>query len=201
MKTLLSLAFFTILLLTSCEKNVAIVQEKVVDVIPTNPSSYTEYIIKQGQHFSDKSNYVPINTTELKFVVKFDSSAIYQNQNPSNQGDINKLYGFADNNKNHHEFSARFGWRWKNNNLEIFGYIYNNGIMSTQKIANATIGAEHICSIKVTANSYVFTFNQSNLTMPRNSITSTALGYKLFPYFGGDEMAPKDIHIWIKDVQ
>ena len=201
MKNVLSLAFFAIFLLTSCEKSVDTVQEKVVDVLPTNPSSYTEYTIKQGQQFCDKSNYVPISTNDLKFAVKFDSSAIYQTQNPSNQGDINKLYGFSDNNKNHHEFSARFGWRWKNNNLEIFGYIYNNGIVSSQKIANATIGVEHNCSIKVTANSYVFSFNENNLTMPRNSTTSTALGYKLFPYFGGDEMAPKDIRIWIKDIQ
>ena len=200
MKTLLSLASFTILLLTSCEKNVAIVQEKVVDVIPTNPSSYTEYIIKQGQHFSDKSNYVPINTNELKFVVKFDSSAIYQSKDPNNQADINKLYGFADNDSLHHSFSARFGWNWVNNALWLHAYVYNNGIILKQTLTTIPLNKEANCSIKVNSNNYVFTVNGNTVTVPRASKTPTGKGYKLYPYFGGDEFAPHDIKVMIKEL-
>jgi hypothetical protein len=36
--------------------------------------------------------------------------------------------------------------------------------------------------------------------MPRSSITAKASGYLLFPYFGGDETAPHDMGIEIKDL-
>jgi len=36
--------------------------------------------------------------------------------------------------------------------------------------------------------------------MSRASSTATAVGYKLYPYFGGDEAAPHDINIWIKEL-
>jgi len=34
--------------------------------------------------------------------------------------------------------------------------------------------------------------------MPRESTTTMAEGYQLYPYFGGDETAPHDIFIWIE---
>jgi hypothetical protein len=37
--------------------------------------------------------------------------------------------------------------------------------------------------------------------MTRESKTEKAEGYKLFPYFGGDETAPHNISIWIKELQ
>ena len=53
-----------------------------------------------------------VEYSERKFVVKFDSTSIYNTLIPSNQYDINKLYGFSDNDSVHHLYSARFGWRW-----------------------------------------------------------------------------------------
>jgi hypothetical protein len=35
--------------------------------------------------------------------------------------------------------------------------------------------------------------------MPRKSTTIKAVGYKLYPYFGGDELAPHPVSIWIKE--
>ena len=37
-------------------------------------------------------------------------------------------------------------------------------------------------------------------SLPRTSATSKAEGYKLYPYFGGDESAPHDIFIYIKEL-
>ncbi len=34
--------------------------------------------------------------------------------------------------------------------------------------------------------------------LPKLSTTPLAKGYLLYPYFGGDEVAPHDINIWIK---
>jgi hypothetical protein len=104
------------------------------DLNPVPTLTETTYTIFQGQQYSDKNTYLPVNLTELKFKVKFDSSAIYQTVASYNQGDINKLYGFSDNNLAHHNYSARFGRRWYNNALEIFAYNYNNSIVSLKKL-------------------------------------------------------------------
>jgi hypothetical protein len=41
--------------------------------------------------------------------------------------------------------------------------------------------------------------NDKTTAMPRTSKAAVAKGYKLFPYFGGDETAPHDINIWVKE--
>src|SRR5687767_8004385 len=69
-------------------------------------TGYKKYLIRQGQHFSNYSVYKAIETDELKFFVSFDSSAIYHSAASINQYDINKLYGFSDNEAHHHQYSA-----------------------------------------------------------------------------------------------
>jgi hypothetical protein len=36
--------------------------------------------------------------------------------------------------------------------------------------------------------------------MSRTAATEKAKGYRLYPYFGGDELAPHQINIWIKNL-
>lgn len=167
---------------------------------PITSNQFVQYTILKGKQYCDKSTYQPVKYDSLSFVVKFDSSAIYQTSNATNQDDINKLIGFSDNNATHQQYSARFGWRWSKNALRLFGYIYNNGVRSAKEISTVNIGRENSCSIKVSGNNYVFTVNGKSQTMPRGSKTVKAEGYKLFPYFGGDEMAPHTIEIWIKEL-
>ncbi len=165
----------------------------------TAPGSFVQHTIILGQHSSNKSGYSTGEFSELHFLVKFDSSAIYSTSEPSNQHDINKLFGFSDNDAHHHQFSARIGWRWSDGALRLFGYIYNGGISSHQEISSVAIGKEIDCSIIVRSEKYIFRVNDRETTMPRTSPAATAVGYRLYPYFGGDEPAPHDIHIWIKE--
>src|ERR1044071_3761011 len=81
---------------------------------------FTDYVIRRGQHSTDHSDLSNHKYTTQSFLVKFDSSAIYQTIDPANQYDINKLYGFADNGTHHQQFSARFGWRWSDGALRLF---------------------------------------------------------------------------------
>jgi hypothetical protein len=88
-----------IFIFCSCQKSVdTSVINLSIDLDPVPTLTGTTYTIFQGQQYSDKNTYLPVNLTELKFKVKFDSSAIYQTVESCNQGDINKLYGFSDNN-------------------------------------------------------------------------------------------------------
>ncbi len=162
---------------------------------------FVRYQIAKGAQYCDKNTYKKISCTEMKFIVKFDSSAIYTTLDPGNQNDINKLYGFSDNNRTHHEFSARIGWRWSNNALRLFGYVYNNSVRRSQEICTGKIGEEIECTIKVIGAHYLFSVGGQTLSMPRTSTTPAAEGYQLYPYFGGDETAPHSISIWIKDLQ
>ena len=160
---------------------------------------FTKYTIRAGQNYCDENKFTATSYSQLNFIAKFDSTAIYSTVNPDNQLDINKLYGFSDNNSTHQQFSARFGWRWSDNALRLFGYVYNNGIRDSKELGIVKIGAENSCSIKVNPKSYVFTLNGAVDSLPRTSTTTKANGYKLCPYFGGDEPAPHTIYIWIKE--
>jgi hypothetical protein len=178
-----------VLIITSCQK------EKSASA----PLGIT-YTIEAGQHFSDNSTYKPVNgVSALNFIARFDSSAIYTTSDPSNQSDINKLYGFSDNNQHHHAYSARIGWRWLNNRLELLGYVYNDSIMSYQSIGNFQLLKDLDCSIRVQNNQYVFSVDGLTTTLPRTSSGTTATGYQLYPYFGGTEPAPHKIIIKITD--
>jgi hypothetical protein len=194
-----SILFAAVLLLSfaSCKKGLDL-QSRMKDNTPVN--QYVEYVISQGTQSASQNAYKAVNASEMNFTVKFDQTAVYQTKLTENQGDINKLYGFSDNNQEHHQNSARFGWRWYNNKLEILAYVYNNSVMSYKYLGTVAIGTEANCRIKVAGNQYVFTLNGTQTTMPRASATELGVGYQLYPYFGGDELAPHDIHVWVKNL-
>jgi hypothetical protein len=74
----------------------------------TTVNNYIQYTIIERRHYCDKSGIVYMKDSVLSFRVKLDNSAIYTTSNSSNQSDINKLFGFSDNNVDHHEYNARF---------------------------------------------------------------------------------------------
>jgi hypothetical protein len=187
--------FYLLFALTSCTKAVDAIKDRMGKT-PTDV--YVDHLIAKGEHSSNQNGYKPISNSELNFTVKFDNSAVYQTASVANQGDINKLYGFADNNEAHHINSARIGWRWYDNQLQLFAYVYNNTVMQEKFISAVPIGEEVNCSIRVAGAAYNFTVNDTVITLPRAAITPQAEGYLLYPYFGGDETAPHDIHILIK---
>ena len=178
---------------------------KAVDLITNRETpqlkQFTKYTIKKGDQYCDLNGLRSVKLTEMKFVVKFDSSAIYQTTLAENQYDINKLYGFSDNNSGHHQYSARFGWRWSDGALRLFAYVYNNGAVLSQELTTIGIGEEINCSIQVSNSGYVFNVNETTVRLPRLAATEKGDGYQLYPYFGGDEKAPHDISIWIKNIE
>jgi hypothetical protein len=191
------LTAIVVLTLISCQKEMGN-EDPVIPPVPQN--QWVEHTIVKGAHNSDKNPFKQVNKVEMKFMVKLNNSAIYQTVDPNNQADINKLYGFSDNNQEHHTNSARIGWRWFNNQLELLAYIYNNTVQTEQFITAVPLNQEITCSIKAEGNLYTFKVNNTTVTMPRVSSTAGAVGYQLYPYFGGDEPSPQEIKILIKDI-
>jgi hypothetical protein len=165
-----------------------------------NGDVFVEYLIRKGGQSSSPSPLKSYNNQpEQRFVVRFDSTARYRTVNPNNQLDINKLYGFADNDKSHQIYSARIGWRWLDEKLELHAYVYNDSVRSSKLIKAVPLLTDIQCSIRVDGKQYVFTVDGTTATMPRTATSPGAIGYRLYPYFGGDETAPQDIRIKIKE--
>ncbi len=187
-----------LLCLCSCSKVDALIEQKTSS---KNSPDFIHYVIKSGQHYATHNTYKTIETDTLQFVVKFDSTAIYTTTQKENQYDINKLYGFSDNGAGHHQYSARFGWAWHDGALHLYGYVYNEGKRESRRLGAVAIGAEITCTLAVTATQYVFSFGDVIAALPRSSTMPKAKGYLLYPYFGGDEVTPHPINIWIKGVR
>ncbi|TDH24572.1 hypothetical protein EXU57_14620 [Segetibacter sp. 3557_3] len=177
-----------------------------VDITPPGakaPATTTEvrYTIYRGQHYCTPNVLKLVTVSEMRFTARFDETAQYDlGPGNINQYDINKLYGFSEGYAHQHQ-SARIGWRWSDGALRLFAYVYNAGVREPEReITTVTFGATNTCSIRLAGNTYVFTVNGISVTVPRATSTSRASGYQLYPYFGGDEVAPHDINIWIKNL-
>jgi hypothetical protein len=173
---------------------------KAVDEKTPVESEYVEYVIPKGQHYAAGNNFRVLEKKSLAFKVRFDSSCIYKLSNASNAGDINKLYGFSDCGANHQVNSARFGWVWNGSVIELYAYCYGESKRSSKLLGTVGIGREIELGLAVESGKYVFMVNGFNEYIQRSCNDDTSESYQLFPYFGGDEVAPHDVRIFIKDL-
>jgi len=153
------------------------------------------FTIPKNAHYSTHRflTYFTDNRTDFSF--KFDQSAEYDLGN-SNQSDINKLFGFAEKSSvNIHKHSARFGWRWIDNSLQILGYAYTEGERKSLLLGTAEIDETYSASIIAHENRYEFIFKEESYFIVRNGAFSSLRKYLSYPYFGGDEIAPHEIRI------
>lgn len=176
--------------------------KKQSDIInKENPSTeYTEYIIPKNQHAALTGKYRMVSKKEMRFKALFDSSCIYSNIDAANAADINKLYGFSDCASFHHQNSARVGWLWNGNAIALYAYCYADGVRSSQLLGTAAIGDPVELSITVQPAQYIFDYNGKKTEMKRGCTSDNIAGYQLYPYFGGDETAPHEVRVYIKDL-
>jgi len=173
------------------------------DWIGNSPSfgdDFITYAIRQGNHDVDRNLNTPFTGSSLRFQAVFDSSCVYRTNLAENQHDINKLYGFSDCSSQHQQNSARFGWNWREGALRIYAYTYVNGVRQERELGTAELNELTSFALAVRDNSYIFTFRGVETTMPRHCSGGVGIAYKLLPYFGGDEPAPHDIFIKIRNL-
>ncbi len=186
--------FILIVLLTKCTKEHSHANEQLTD-------TFTTYTIPANQQFSLQNNYRTTDSSHLSFMVIFDSSCIYKTSDPINQYDINKLYGYSDCDSMHLINSARIGWRWSDDSLRLFSFVHYNGQILSKEMTTVSIGSIISCSIICDNNIYKFKVNSSYTEMPRYCNGINYRHYFLYPYFGGDEKAPHEIKIKIKEMR
>ena len=170
------------------------------------PSTFKKYTIQEGAHYCDQNTLSRVSGTSMNFVAKFDSTAIYPAviTDYNHAYDVNKLWGFSEGMSNQNN-SARIGWRWLNDELQLFAYVYVNGTLlrdpisyDTPYIKSVQIGSEINCSIKISGASYIFTVDGVVVQTARGTTASKYSGYQQYPYFGGTLTAPHLINIYIK---
>jgi hypothetical protein len=81
----------------------------------------------------------------------------------------------------------------------LYAYSYSNGQRLSREITSVALNRANECSIRIIPGQTIFTVNGIIVSLERSNTTEVAKGYKLFPYFGGDESAPSDIRIFIKE--
>jgi hypothetical protein len=152
----------------------------------------TLFTIPAGGHFAKRLHLsLLLGNTYIAFKAKFYENCIYEPMRVPEQ--INKLYGMSYG--LHHRCSARIGWRSDGRRIEILSYLYSAprirvfesmGFIDAEQWHTFTIRRDH---------------KMVYLTMDRQQPRAYALkapfpiGYRLFPYFGGEYPAPHTMSI------
>ncbi len=168
--------------------------------LSNSTAAYRTYIIKKGSNYCSPNPFRLTTKSTLRFNAIFDSTCIYKNVDSLNQKDINKLYGFSDCGSQHLVNSARVGWRWYNNELQLFAFVHNDGeILPETSMGTAPIGSIINCRITCKPDVYEFEVNGLIKTLPRHC-SGAYTRYILNPYFGGDEPSPQYIKILLNQL-
>ena len=170
-------------------------REKAEVEIPDN-LKWEKHFIPKGAHYANTSGLVFWPSEEMTFYLKFDSTTVYATVDSVNQYDWNKVMGFSDCNSMHHQNSVRLVWRYTpEKEIELGGYAYKRGKRSFKTIASIYIDEVALITIQAKKKKYIVSVNDDSVELSRGC-TSRFIAYQLFPYFGGDEVAPRDILLY-----
>ncbi len=169
------------------------------EAIEIDPDTGFEiFTINSGEHTSIVRSE-DFTGSGIRVTALFDDSAEYTLQQANNQADINKLVGFSDCGQHHQSESARFGWRWYEDELQILAYSYNEGNLNYKLMGAIALNQEVNLTINIEAEQYLFMGDGlETVTLPRTANCEAGDNYWLWPYFGGDEVAPHTIEVRLK---
>ena len=158
------------------------------------------YTIPAGEHSSGSFFYLPDNS-RITFQFELDESAYYKTEIPENQHDVNKIYGFSDFGVRHQNYSIRLGWRYLNNEIELCWLRHEEGRHTAATIRTIETDVAYNATIDIKTFYYVITIDGDTTMVRRRPEGNWGLikRYYLYPYFGGNEYAPHDITIKIKE--
>ena len=181
-------AVFAVILFVGCSQT--------IDIDPD--TGFEIFTISQGNHSSILRNE-PFTGTGIRVTAIFDESAEYTLDVASDQADINKLVGFSDCHQDHQSESARIGWRWYQDQLQLLAYTYREGQLSFELMGTVDFNKEIDLEILIDGDTYQYSgTGLSSVTMQRTQNCETGDNYWLWPYFGGDQPAPHEVTIKLK---
>jgi hypothetical protein len=154
------------------------------------------YTIEKGSH---RSTWLPKVTLSNKIFISFsfETDPSYILDNKSDQEDTNKIFGISDS-WYHRKHSVRLGWRYDNKLQKSICsvYYYVDGKHYIEDLGEIEQFETSFFYLKILNDRYEVIALDKKITIPR---TSRWFGprYLLFPYFGGQQVAPKQFKIKI----
>ena len=160
------------------------------------------YKIKKGKHRASGLNF-GINFKKYKETwVNFTDSCWYEKENGDSE-DLNKLFGFGTS-LNHHKNSVRFAWKPDFENkgvIEIYAYQYNGGERQFKHVTDVPVNKNILYTISLDGLTSEFNIYNPDDEYGIHSVemkyplSNINVGFKLFPYFGGDNKSPQTMRI------
>jgi len=138
------------------------------------------YTIPAGSHSSGSFLNHPDNS-RISFQFKLDESAYYETEIPENQHDVNKIYGMSE--------------------LQLCWLRHEEGRHSSATIRTIEPDVIYDATIDIKTFFYVIVIDGDTTMVRRRPEGNWGIvrRYYLYPYFGGNEYAPHDITIKIKE--
>lgn len=165
------------------------------------------HIIAKGKHYDDLMTtlFRLLLTTRdhLQFSVLFCEGFDYQLQGPDQQ-DVNKLYGFGWGWRGPSYNSTRIGWRWddKQQKIELLLFTQYKRQMQIGSLGFIEPHQEVNLQLYAIANviaAYLDYEGKTTLVTHEIADHVPQLKYRCFPYFGGNQPAPEQVKIFIKE--
>ncbi len=128
--------------------------------------------------------------------VVFDPSCVYDLVS-NDRDDWNKLFGVCSLRGPHHT-SYRFGWRYnaKTDLIELAAYWYQRGVRGWFKLGEVSHSRPYNMQIKRKNKGVEWVINGQRGFALGGELP--LIGWKLGPYFGGNNPAPKNMQIEIR---
>lgn len=160
-----------------------------------------KFTIKAGRHRA----WPPVaglffNRKTIRRMVTFGKGCAYWIEGPDFL-DINKLFGVGYF-WNHHQESARFGWRFDNGkNIILFAYCYVRGERVVIELCKVPLFTRVTCALYILKDNYAFDVlidgvPKANVYVPRYH--KKKWGFPLGLYFGGNQPAPQTMEVEVK---
>lgn len=166
---------------------------------------WTKYVIKQGEHYCQFtfSRLMLVTKNDLSFDVIFSKGSDYS-ITTRDQDDINKLYGLGWGWRGPSYNSYRIGWRWnaRNKTVDLFLFVQEQRSRWFDLIGQVEIGEQSTIRMIVESGKlFVYFYKDNNYLKVSQYKFRGKIGwlkYRCFPYFGGNQKAPNDVEILIK---
>ena len=150
-----------------------------------------------------------LNKYAVRKMVSFTRMMRYDLKDPVDQRDWNKLFGIGFTDfwrlmfvrflrDEHHKNSARFVWRYVDEEFHIGWYVYDRERRASDLMYKMKAGS-YLLAIQINPKFYTFqVMNEHGRVLVEKSVPKThekKWGYPLGLYFGGNRRAPVDITV------
>lgn len=154
------------------------------------------YKIKKGNHYSR----IPVphihgGIRTYQAIAVFDSNCLYES-NSKDSKDLNKLcgftYGFI------HKNSIRIAWLpTATGRIGLYLYLYNKGKRYIEYLDEVEVNKQLYINLTVTPEEVICKLSQKMISIERGIKLNYNVnwGVLCYPYFGGNDKAPKDMSI------